>query len=43
MSDGFPGVVPVRDSKRADGPALAFTAPSWATFIGDLKRNSRYR
>ncbi|MFS7874537.1 MULTISPECIES: DUF397 domain-containing protein [Streptomyces] len=37
MADGIPGVVPVRDSKRPDGPALVFPAGSWATFIDELK------
>ncbi|MGP4002969.1 DUF397 domain-containing protein [Streptomyces sp. 8N706] len=37
MADGFPGLVPVRDSKDPDGPALVFPAASWATFIGELK------
>ncbi|MFF4152501.1 DUF397 domain-containing protein [Streptomyces sp. NPDC001651] len=30
-------LVPVRDSKAADGPALCFEAASWAAFIGALK------
>ncbi|MEU9350064.1 DUF397 domain-containing protein [Streptomyces griseoloalbus] len=37
MADGFPGVVPVRDSKAPHGPALCFEAVSWAAFIGELK------
>ncbi|WP_413799588.1 DUF397 domain-containing protein [Streptomyces iranensis] len=37
MADGIPDVVPVRDSKRPDGPALVFPAGSWATFIDELK------
>ncbi|ASQ95038.1 DUF397 domain-containing protein [Streptomyces sp. 11-1-2] len=37
VSDGIPGVVPVRDSKRPDGPALVFPAGSWAAFIDELK------
>ncbi|GAA3373685.1 hypothetical protein GCM10020367_34590 [Streptomyces sannanensis] len=37
VADGFPGVVPVRDSKVPTGPALAFEAGSWAAFIGELK------
>ncbi|MFD4942093.1 DUF397 domain-containing protein [Streptomyces sp. NPDC058409] len=42
MTDGFPGVVPVRDSKKANGPALAFAAPSWTSFIAELKRDRRF-
>ncbi|MEV5428334.1 DUF397 domain-containing protein [Streptomyces sp. NPDC052701] len=37
MADGFPGVVPVRDSKVPSGPALAFQDSSWSAFIGELK------
>nr|WP_286260176.1 DUF397 domain-containing protein [Streptomyces graminofaciens] len=37
MADGFPGVVPVRDSKVPHSPALTFEAASWAAFIGELK------
>ncbi|MFF7854416.1 DUF397 domain-containing protein [Streptomyces sp. NPDC007904] len=37
VADGFPGVVPVRDSKVPHGPQLCFEAASWAAFIGDLK------
>lgn len=37
VADGIPGVVPVRDSKRPDGPTLVFPAGSWATFIDELK------
>jgi hypothetical protein len=37
VADGFPGVVPVRDSKAPHGPALAFPAASWSAFIGELK------
>jgi hypothetical protein len=34
IADGFPGVVPVRDSKDPDGPALVFGASTWSAFIG---------
>ncbi|WP_243762328.1 DUF397 domain-containing protein [Streptomyces sp. Tu 3180] len=37
MADGFPGVVPVRDSKVPHGPALSFGAVSWTAFTGGLK------
>ncbi|MFJ4188804.1 DUF397 domain-containing protein [Kitasatospora sp. NPDC089509] len=42
VADGFPGVLPVRDSKDPQGPALHFTADAWAAFIaavraGDLR------
>ncbi|WP_371677178.1 DUF397 domain-containing protein [Streptomyces sp. NBC_01276] len=31
------GVVPVRDSKRADGPELGFTAAAFSAFVDGLK------
>ncbi|MFE2249218.1 DUF397 domain-containing protein [Streptomyces lavendulae] len=31
------GVVPVRDSKRADGPELDFTADAFSAFVDGLK------
>ncbi|MGC0376035.1 DUF397 domain-containing protein [Streptomyces sp. SAI-229] len=37
VADGFPAVVPVRDSKAPHGPVLCFEAASWAAFIGELK------
>ncbi|MEU6522394.1 DUF397 domain-containing protein [Streptomyces sp. NPDC046924] len=37
VADGFPGAVPVRDSKAPHGPALRFADASWAAFIGELK------
>ncbi|AWE54681.1 DUF397 domain-containing protein [Streptomyces nigra] len=37
VADGFGPIVPVRDSKATDGPALCFEAASWAAFIGALK------
>lgn len=38
VSDGFAGVVPVRDSKAPQGPALVFPAAGWASFVAGLKR-----
>ncbi|MBI0376789.1 DUF397 domain-containing protein [Streptomyces albiflaviniger] len=37
IADNLPGLVPVRDSKNPDGPALIFAAESWAAFIASLK------
>ncbi|MFJ2953226.1 DUF397 domain-containing protein [Streptomyces sp. NPDC087270] len=31
------GVVPVRDSKDPQGPALAFSADAWASFVGAVR------
>ncbi|MCX4447716.1 MULTISPECIES: DUF397 domain-containing protein [unclassified Streptomyces] len=36
--DGIPHVVPVRDSKVTDGPAVVFAATAWQPFVADLKR-----
>ncbi|MFE5089851.1 DUF397 domain-containing protein [Streptomyces sp. NPDC056638] len=37
VADGHPGIVPVRDSKVTEGPALVFRAAAWTSFIADLK------
>ncbi|WP_330331778.1 DUF397 domain-containing protein [Streptomyces sp. NBC_00536] len=33
---GHPDIVPVRDSKRPDGPHLAFATPAWSAFVTTL-------
>ncbi|MFG2914869.1 DUF397 domain-containing protein [Kitasatospora sp. NPDC048298] len=33
VSDGTPGVVPVRDSKDPEGPTLAFPVDAWSNFV----------
>lgn len=38
----IPGVVPIRDSKAVHGPALSFAAPSWTSFIAELKKDRRF-
>uniref|UniRef100_A0AAU3GZ71 DUF397 domain-containing protein n=1 Tax=Streptomyces sp. NBC_01401 TaxID=2903854 RepID=A0AAU3GZ71_9ACTN len=38
VADGLPHIVPVRDSKFTDGPALVFRAAAWSVFVADLKR-----
>ncbi|ROQ69544.1 uncharacterized protein DUF397 [Streptomyces sp. 840.1] len=37
ISDDFPGVVPVRDSKNAAGPAIVVEASAWGAFVSSLK------
>ncbi|MFD5396284.1 DUF397 domain-containing protein [Streptomyces sp. NPDC127097] len=37
VSDGFPGAVPVRDSKNPAGGVLLFPAAAWSAFIGGVK------
>ncbi|WP_329547679.1 DUF397 domain-containing protein [Streptomyces sp. NBC_01356] len=32
VADGFPGVVPVRDSKTPDGPVLMIGSAAWTEF-----------
>ncbi|MGW0562980.1 DUF397 domain-containing protein [Streptomyces sp. NPDC003016] len=39
VADGHPGIVPVRDSKNPDAPALVFRAATWSAFVADLKRH----
>lgn len=34
----LPAALPVRDSKRADGPALVFSDTGWGVFVDALKR-----
>ncbi|EFL23826.1 putative toxin-antitoxin system, toxin component [Streptomyces himastatinicus ATCC 53653] len=41
VGDGITAVVPVRDSKRPDGPVLVFPAGTWTSFIGELKADHR--
>jgi hypothetical protein len=33
VADGVPGVVPVRDSKVAEGPVLVLGEAAWAEFV----------
>ncbi|MEV7275531.1 DUF397 domain-containing protein [Streptomyces sp. NPDC093111] len=37
VRDDTPGLVPVRDSKRPDGPVLVVTAAAWAPFVAAVK------
>lgn len=37
VSDGFADVVPIRDSKAPQGPALVFSAAGWASFVAAVK------
>ncbi|WP_307866136.1 DUF397 domain-containing protein [Streptomyces smyrnaeus] len=40
VADGFPGAVPVRDSKNTDGPALVFGADAYSTFLAAIRSDS---
>jgi hypothetical protein len=37
VADGFADVVPVRDSKNPQGPALVFADAAWSAFVADVK------
>ena len=37
VADGFAGIMPVRDSKDPNGPALVFTAAAWSAFVTEVK------
>jgi hypothetical protein len=37
VADGFVGVLPVRDSKDPQGPALVFAAEAWTAFVAGVK------
>ncbi|MGW4721584.1 DUF397 domain-containing protein [Streptomyces sp. NPDC004291] len=37
VADGFPGAVPVRDSKNPAGPALVMGAGAWQAFVEGLR------
>ena len=37
VADGFVGVMPVRDSKDPQGPALVFSADAWSAFVAAVK------
>ena len=37
VADDFPGLVPVRDSKDPQGPALLIPAAAWTAFVASLK------
>ncbi|BBA98821.1 hypothetical protein RVR_5164 [Actinacidiphila reveromycinica] len=37
VADGYTGIVPVRDSKDPQGPALTFTADAWNSFVSAVR------
>ncbi|MGV9874146.1 DUF397 domain-containing protein [Streptomyces cellulosae] len=41
VADGFPGAVPVRDSKNTEGPVLVIAPPTWTRFVEGLKHSSK--
>ncbi|MBA2947648.1 DUF397 domain-containing protein [Streptomyces himalayensis] len=40
IADNYPGILPVRDSKTPEGPALVFPVRGWAAFVGAVKDGS---
>ncbi|MFJ9866193.1 DUF397 domain-containing protein [Streptomyces sp. NPDC101165] len=38
VAHNIPGLVPVRDSKTLQAPALILSATAWAPFVASLKR-----
>ncbi|GGV75272.1 protein of unknown function [Streptomyces sp. Ag82_O1-12] len=43
VADGHPGIVPVRDSKRPDGPVLVFAAGCWGAFLAGVRTEGSTR
>ncbi|ELP63432.1 DUF397 domain-containing protein [Streptomyces turgidiscabies] len=37
VGNGLTDIVPVRDSKAPHGPAVLFTAATWASFVAEVK------
>ena len=37
VADNIPAFIPVRDSKRPTGPALAFSPSAWSAFVDHLR------
>ncbi|MEH0934007.1 DUF397 domain-containing protein [Micromonospora psammae] len=43
VADNLPGIVGLRDSKDPTGPALAFDAKAWISFIAGVKHEAPSR
>lgn len=41
VADGFPGLVPIRDSKNPAGAALVITADAWIAFLSEVRVHAR--
>ncbi|MGV9270836.1 DUF397 domain-containing protein [Kitasatospora sp. NPDC003701] len=37
VAPGFPGLMPVRDSKDPEGPALVFPSAAWRSFVAGVR------
>ncbi|MEV5485227.1 MULTISPECIES: DUF397 domain-containing protein [Streptomyces] len=40
IADNLPALVPVRDSKNPQGPALVFSATAWGSFVAAVKNSA---
>lgn len=40
VQNGIPHVIPVRDSKCADGPVLTFGPDAFAAFVGGVRNGA---
>jgi uncharacterized protein DUF397 len=40
VAPGFAGLMPVRDSKDPEGPALTFTADAWRAFVSAVRTDA---
>ncbi|GAB2327477.1 DUF397 domain-containing protein [Streptomyces griseoincarnatus] len=40
IAEGFPGLMPVRDSKRPQGPAILFEVEGWTSFVSAVKKGT---
>jgi len=40
IADNLPALVPVRDSKNPQGPALVFSAAAWGSFVAAVKNSA---
>ncbi|MFI7391823.1 DUF397 domain-containing protein [Streptomyces tendae] len=40
VTDGVPGVIPVRDSKVADGPVIVVGSAAWTEFVRTVVQSS---
>ncbi|OWA03765.1 DUF397 domain-containing protein [Streptomyces sp. CS113] len=41
VTDGVPGVIPVRDSKVADGPVIVVGSAAWTEFVRTVVQSRR--
>ncbi|UQI49476.1 DUF397 domain-containing protein [Streptomyces sp. HU2014] len=37
VADGYPGIVPVRDSKAPSGPTIVLGSGTWSEFVDGVK------